>query len=225
MYPAVITDPETCRFINADVFVSTGQGFVGSNMFSYCNNNAVNLSDDSGCRPYNDMMTDSGAAPPAIRALYELHEWASSMDIQLYHIESAAVESWARKYRPISKEYEYVTHLYKIEYGVVTYYYTTKTYKGAKGIGPVSDNCIAGTIILNLSGFQYPGQLIGQIHTHPEPPDGYHNDFPSYDNSIKEGDRLAMKLFKYKEMYIIPYKYCNSISSIIKYTVQSTWCK
>ena len=35
-------DPETCRFINADVFVSTGQGFVGSNMFSYCNNNAVN---------------------------------------------------------------------------------------------------------------------------------------------------------------------------------------
>ena len=30
-------DPATRRFINADVYASTGQGFVGTNMFAYCN--------------------------------------------------------------------------------------------------------------------------------------------------------------------------------------------
>ena len=37
-----------CRFINADDYVSTGTGFTGYNMFAYCNNNPVMLSDPSG---------------------------------------------------------------------------------------------------------------------------------------------------------------------------------
>ena len=41
-------DPETCRFINADAFASTGQGVLGANMFAYCLNNPINLSDPSG---------------------------------------------------------------------------------------------------------------------------------------------------------------------------------
>jgi len=41
-------DPTTCRFVNADGYVSTGQGMNGNNMFSYCNNNPVNCSDSSG---------------------------------------------------------------------------------------------------------------------------------------------------------------------------------
>jgi RHS repeat-associated protein len=41
-------NPEWCRFINADVFVSTGQGLLGSNMFVYCLNNPVLLEDPSG---------------------------------------------------------------------------------------------------------------------------------------------------------------------------------
>ena len=36
------------RFINADVFASTGQGLVGNNMFAYCNNNPVNCKDPNG---------------------------------------------------------------------------------------------------------------------------------------------------------------------------------
>ena len=36
------------RFINADVFASTGQGLVGNNMFTYCLNNPVNLVDLGG---------------------------------------------------------------------------------------------------------------------------------------------------------------------------------
>ena len=40
-------DPATRRFINADSYASTGQGFVGTNMFAYCNGSPV-LSSDSG---------------------------------------------------------------------------------------------------------------------------------------------------------------------------------
>ena len=41
-------DPFVCRFINADVFASTGQGFIGMNMFAYCLNNPICKSDHTG---------------------------------------------------------------------------------------------------------------------------------------------------------------------------------
>ena len=41
-------DPEVGRFINADAFVSTGQGLLGNNMFAYCGNNPVSRIDSSG---------------------------------------------------------------------------------------------------------------------------------------------------------------------------------
>ncbi|MFR8872994.1 MAG: RHS repeat-associated core domain-containing protein [Oscillospiraceae bacterium] len=42
------TDPETCRFINADKFMATGDGILNYNMFAYCGNNPINLSDPEG---------------------------------------------------------------------------------------------------------------------------------------------------------------------------------
>lgn len=44
-------NPQFCRFLSADTFVSTGQGILGYNMFAYCNNNPVNLIDSSGALP------------------------------------------------------------------------------------------------------------------------------------------------------------------------------
>lgn len=41
-------DPETCRFVNADGYISTGQGFTGNNMFAYCLNSPVQLIDKTG---------------------------------------------------------------------------------------------------------------------------------------------------------------------------------
>ena len=41
-------DPATRRFINVDVYTSTGQGFVGTNMFAYCNNNPAIFVDNGG---------------------------------------------------------------------------------------------------------------------------------------------------------------------------------
>ena len=45
-------DPAVRRFINADSYASTGQGFVGVNMFAYCNNNPVMYADDGGDAPW-----------------------------------------------------------------------------------------------------------------------------------------------------------------------------
>ena len=41
-------DPVTGRFVNADGFVSTGQGLMGNNMFAYCNDNPVMFVDPTG---------------------------------------------------------------------------------------------------------------------------------------------------------------------------------
>ena len=41
-------DPIVKRFLNADSYASTGQGFVGYNMFAYCNNNPIIFLDKTG---------------------------------------------------------------------------------------------------------------------------------------------------------------------------------
>ena len=41
-------DPEVCRFISADVYMSTGQGVLGGNMWAYCLNNPVIYEDSQG---------------------------------------------------------------------------------------------------------------------------------------------------------------------------------
>lgn len=41
-------DPTNHRFINADGLASTGQGFLGTNMFAYCRNNPIHRTDKSG---------------------------------------------------------------------------------------------------------------------------------------------------------------------------------
>lgn len=36
------------RFVNADGYMSTGQGIIGHNMFAYCGNNPINFADYNG---------------------------------------------------------------------------------------------------------------------------------------------------------------------------------
>ena len=58
-------DPEICRFINADSYASTGQGFIGFNMFAYCNNNSILCYDTEGQLPaYSVMLTDGPGRSP-----------------------------------------------------------------------------------------------------------------------------------------------------------------
>lgn len=44
-------DASIGRFINADAYVSTGQGFLGHNMFAYCLNNPMKYIDEMGENP------------------------------------------------------------------------------------------------------------------------------------------------------------------------------
>jgi len=48
---------------------------------------------------------------------------------------------------------------------------------------------------------------ITATNTHPNVKgENVHNDFPSTNPGIKGGDRIAMELFGFPDMYIFPYK-------------------
>ena len=49
-------DPEIGRFINADAFVTTGQGLLSNNMFTYCINNPVMYMDPTGNVPITTLI-------------------------------------------------------------------------------------------------------------------------------------------------------------------------
>ena len=56
--------PETCRFISADVLLSTGQGVLGHNSFAYCLNNPVCRSDSGGAVSYGAIAVSDGWGVP-----------------------------------------------------------------------------------------------------------------------------------------------------------------
>ena len=59
-------DPELGRFINADSYASTGQGVLGNNMFTYCQDNPVSGYDPTGDVPRNVIFPvcyDRGGTP------------------------------------------------------------------------------------------------------------------------------------------------------------------
>lgn len=65
-------DPAVCRFISGDSYACTGQGFLGNNMFSYCNNTPVSTLDSEGNRPNTALMvTDSGSGGDVIDTTFE----------------------------------------------------------------------------------------------------------------------------------------------------------
>ncbi|MBR4017897.1 MAG: RHS repeat-associated core domain-containing protein [Oscillospiraceae bacterium] len=59
-------NPEIGRFLNADSFVSTGQGITGYNMFAYCNNNPVSMADTTGQLPFFIVTAAIGAVVGAV---------------------------------------------------------------------------------------------------------------------------------------------------------------
>ncbi|MBQ2735790.1 MAG: RHS repeat-associated core domain-containing protein, partial [Clostridia bacterium] len=81
-------DPETCRWINADGYVSTGQGIVGNNMYAYCGNNPVMYLDLSGTRY---------CAAGSVKA-----ETAAERKVSCEHTKNALVESSQTDYPTIN---------------------------------------------------------------------------------------------------------------------------
>lgn len=60
-------NPHLGRFLNADALTSTGQGFVGNNMFAYCGNNPTMFIDEMGTRK----VLNSKSIDPALRDVTE----------------------------------------------------------------------------------------------------------------------------------------------------------
>ena len=55
--------PEFVRFLNADIYVSTGHGLLDSNMFAYCWNMPVVFSDAAGTNPLETILDDGDTRP------------------------------------------------------------------------------------------------------------------------------------------------------------------
>jgi RHS repeat-associated protein len=66
-------DPQVGRFLNADGYVSTGQGLSGYNMFAYCNDNPIMFSDPLG------RSTISAAKSPPSEVLEEIDRYRYGM--------------------------------------------------------------------------------------------------------------------------------------------------
>ena len=82
-------DPEICRFINADGYASTGQGFTGLNMFAYCNNSPSSASDPSGEFPWITGLIGAaiGGVVGAVSAAINGGDW---IDVTISFVAGAA---------------------------------------------------------------------------------------------------------------------------------------
>ena len=77
-------DPANRRFINADSYQSTGQGFVGTNMFAYCNNSPVFLVDSYGNMAGKSHLVYSSEGGSRYRNVQNDGEGARSAELEEY---------------------------------------------------------------------------------------------------------------------------------------------
>ena len=70
-------DSNTGRFINADGYVSTGQGLIGYNMYTYCNNNPVMYVDYYGELPQWLENLKDKAKEKAKKGINKITDWLS----------------------------------------------------------------------------------------------------------------------------------------------------
>ena len=82
-------DPAICRFINADSYTSTGQGLIGYNMFAYCGNSPINMSDLFGMVPkfVAELFEDSSLwVPTAAGLLRYVTEYTKKGELYEYWV-------------------------------------------------------------------------------------------------------------------------------------------
>ena len=111
-------DPNTCRFINADGYVSTGQGLTGYNMFAYCGNNPVMRVDPTGeiWRLVVAVVVIAVAINHCINLANEKKIEKELKDYYTQEEAKAAIDEYLSKYKLGSDDVylEYTTEGYKI---------------------------------------------------------------------------------------------------------------
>ena len=100
-------DPSIARFINADSYASTGQGFLGYNMFAYCGNNPVSRVDADGNKytMVNDNVFGGGGA--GLIGIFGL--WALAQSAQNVKSQPLAKATTDKPPEEKSKTYYHVT--------------------------------------------------------------------------------------------------------------------
>ena len=198
-------------------------------MFAYCNNNPVRYLDFSGNLPttvHEAEVSISGNAGNTgeFDEYLKLKASFQKKGISWFYSIEGALSAWSAIYLPKSQIYEYVTYLYSTETPLGTRYFMSQTYRGTKANRIMSANVLWGTFALAFQDAFYSVNLVAHVHTHPDPGNGFHNDFPSVDPDIHGGDRMVYNLLNLPEMYIIPFKRCNGTPEVIVYSDRSTWC-
>ena len=84
-------DPAIGRFINADSYVSTGQGLLGYNMYAYCKNNPVNYVDYSGEKTFS--IGYSYSSPEAIETSNDVYGATFSVGVFMMQTDLESVEN------------------------------------------------------------------------------------------------------------------------------------
>ena len=126
-------NPEWGRFINADTFVSTGQGLLGNNMFAYCRNNPVSRKDIHGTydlsyyfddeSPWDELTPNigrsSGSAGGSLMSSFKatLQSAANGLNMamgqrdmsktQQHHIFSDKSQKYTPQFNEIAARYDY----------------------------------------------------------------------------------------------------------------------
>ena len=192
-------------------------------MFAYCGNGAVIASDYTGQAMNSTIVVVADIAKQSHQKDDEIAflEYCSNNNINTYSSDYDCAVAWAKENRPLSKYKERMSYIYEA-YG---HYFYTDVYEGTEDCGFIAANVVVPTICLQAKRYlDSTYRVAAQIHSHTEPPKGMHCDFPSMDENISGGDRLTFHLFKYAEMFIIPYTSCNGEEMIIRITDATTWC-
>ena len=101
-------DPAIGRFINADSYVSTGQGFLGCNMFAYCNNNSVRAVDPSGTASQIELSLLDYYIIHKIVQMIIVSEYGYAMEV--YVIDSEGKRGFLDLYDYTTNQYYEVKH-------------------------------------------------------------------------------------------------------------------
>ena len=182
-------DPELGRFINADTLMSTGQGVLGMNMYTYCLNNPVNMTDYSGNKPGDWFETIDEAARDA--ALYIGEEsfengWEYAVAIYARKRYTLIPKSIEITFVFGGREYHYNLLWFDVEVTIEYTYTEMATSQDPFWVAPPAPMF---------------GKTLAIVHTHPMGSGSGITEF-SYDNGRIDGDiplaeRLMILMYVY----------------------------
>ncbi len=191
-------NPDWCRFLNADGYISTGQELFGYNMYAYCNNNSVNKIDYTGNKPGDLFDTIDEAALDFARCYNEL----SIADKQEYGSAIYRVTKLSITYHKAPWYLLILGIKYTPKVTVTIKYSYTKPFIGKEG----------NTVIPN---FLTTKPIVSTVHTHA-------NYDPKYDNeNFSKQDIGWSRVFRMDSYVVTPggylkkYTYSNGKISII----------